>query len=352
MPCRVQHRIQVAVVGVVVIADVARKPRSIKRTGYEHTTAAATGIAGASADAGLHLVHAAQQLLRVQPGTRPARCWRRLRAAGRVLVVLPGKPEILRDEGRCKLRDADFRWGCGRSGSAKPGFYPWCYLHHRVQRTLSGATSAAAGPAAHRTPKYTTAAAISPSNSGTGWLTCGRAGRPVQNAHPQASSTANAALAATTCRPARPAWLAQWLPHSAQPDQQPQRVDQSPRPIDRASPRGRWSGTSTALRIWVMTNTTMAILTGVHILAGIARRPSTLMATRPRSRPIASQRHGQSAPHRSPCQFAMQEQGGHQGLAKVSNATVPGHGQQHHDAQTPSPTCPKYFCASPPLWRQ
>ena len=74
---------------------------------------------------------------------------------------------------------------------------------------------------------------------------------------------------------------------------------------------------------------------GAHILAGVVAGRQHLDGYQAQqARPIASQRHG-NLPHIGVCQLAVVEQGGHQGFGKSEQRHGTGHGQQHHDAQTP-----------------
>ena len=174
-PPRAQHRIQVAVVGVVVIVDVARKAQVGIKELVEHVQPLQRrGIAGqASADAGLHLVHIAQQLLHIQLGVLV------LRDAGggfeqrKVLVALHQASEILQGR-RNGIAQGHGRFlGGGRMAvkAQNRGLYPGVTATApRAKNAQRRSICRSLSPAAHRAPKYTTAAAaISPSNRSTRW---------------------------------------------------------------------------------------------------------------------------------------------------------------------------------------
>ena len=174
-PACAQHRVQVAVVGVVVVVDVARKAQVGIKELVEHVQPLQRrGIAGqAPADAGLHLVHIAQQLLHIQLRVLV------LRDAGggfeqrKVLVALHQASEILQGR-RNGIAQGHGRFlGGGRRAvkAQNRGLYPGVTATApRAKNAQRRSICRSLSPAAHRAPKYTTAAAIiRASNSSTRW---------------------------------------------------------------------------------------------------------------------------------------------------------------------------------------
>ena len=93
-------------------------------------------------------------------GYCPARCWRRLRAAESARRFAPGKRNIPGTKERYSSGTWQiFRWGRMAVKAQNRGFTPVLPPLRRVKNAQRRSICRSLSPAAHRAPKYTTAAA-------------------------------------------------------------------------------------------------------------------------------------------------------------------------------------------------